>query len=186
MAITEVKHENVPWLKTEQSTAAKTNTAKNTLDKDAFLKLLLTELRYQDPMEPVKDKEFMAQMASFSSLEQMTNLNTSFGKLSSNITNNLLPNLMLQQSSAMIGKEVSYEDPAQTDSVEILPLLTGIVESVVIKEGIPYYVIGEQEITMSKVAKIGDQSTSVDQQLLLAILDRLDQLSAYLVPGEDD
>jgi flagellar basal-body rod modification protein FlgD len=48
------------------------------LDKDAFINLLVTQLRYQDPLNPVNDKEFIGQMAQFSALEQMQNLNASF------------------------------------------------------------------------------------------------------------
>lgn len=51
--------------------------AKNDLNKDAFLNLLVTQMRYQDPLNPVKNEDFLAQMAQFSSLEQMQNLNTS-------------------------------------------------------------------------------------------------------------
>ena len=50
-------------------------TANNSLDKNAFLKLLITELRYQDVMNPMNDREFLSQMAQMSSLEQMQNLN---------------------------------------------------------------------------------------------------------------
>ena len=45
------------------------------LDKNAFLRLLTTQLQYQDPLKPMDNQEFMAQMAQFSALEQMQNLN---------------------------------------------------------------------------------------------------------------
>ena len=58
--------------------AGNSNISQNSmLGKDAFLKLLVTQLRNQDPLNPMEDKEFIAQMAQFSTLESIQNLEKS-------------------------------------------------------------------------------------------------------------
>ena len=68
------------------------------LGKDDFLKLLITQLSHQDPTKPLEDREFVAQMAQFSTLEQMTNMNGEFAKV--------LGLLARSQAVALLGKTV--------------------------------------------------------------------------------
>lgn len=85
-----------------QSQTKTANNATEVLGKDDFLKLLVTQLRHQDPINPVEDKEFIAQLAQFSSLEQMQNLTTSINTMMESQQRLTA----LSQATAMIGKEV--------------------------------------------------------------------------------
>ena len=64
------------------SASSKTGKSSKGLGQDAFLKLLVTQLQYQDPLKPKDDKEFVAQLAQFSSLEQLTEINSGVEGLS--------------------------------------------------------------------------------------------------------
>ena len=68
---------------TSEQLAAASSAVTNELGKDAFLKLLIAELSNQDPLNPMDDREFIAQMAQFSTLEQMTNMTKALEGLSS-------------------------------------------------------------------------------------------------------
>lgn len=92
-----------------QADKTATRGVKKDLDKDAFLKLLVSQLKHQDPMKPMDDTSFIAEMAQFSSLEQMQNMNKlleaqqSFGALS--------------QASNMIGKYVQLQEAGENGLV---------------------------------------------------------------------
>ncbi len=83
------------------------------LDKDDFLKILITQLQHQDPTNPMQDKEFIAQMAQFSSLEQMTNMATSFGKLSSVLNSSEAQSLLGRNVEVIDGDKAVYGKVSQ-------------------------------------------------------------------------
>jgi flagellar basal-body rod modification protein FlgD len=91
---------------------------KESLGKNDFLKLLITQLSHQDPTKPMKDKEFIAQMAQFSTLEQMTNMSEEFSKLRSLVSSS--------QAYNLLGKSVEIVDGDTT--------VQGTVEEVVGQE----------------------------------------------------
>src|SRR5919107_2436578 len=90
------------------------------LGKDDFLKLFVAQLQHQDPLKPMEDKEFMGQMASFSTLEQVAKLATANEKLATSLS--------LSGSLGFIGRTVTYKDAAGVTK-------TGVVERVQTAEG---------------------------------------------------
>ncbi|HQE21881.1 MAG TPA: flagellar hook capping FlgD N-terminal domain-containing protein [Thermosynergistes sp.] len=88
---------------TEMYSTAQTREIKTELDKDSFLRILVTQLTNQDPLEPLKDTEFIAQMAQFSELEQMMNISKQLDNLTM---------LSLLSSGGLVGRTVSFFDEA--------------------------------------------------------------------------
>src|SRR3954464_4137675 len=83
------------------STASSTKKADQALGKDDFLKLMVAQMKNQDPMNPADDKDNIAQMAQFSSLEQITNL--------ANATQELANRMSLTQNVGLLGHAVTYK-----------------------------------------------------------------------------
>ena len=124
-----------------------TNATKNILGKDDFLKLLMTQLKYQDPMEPADNKEFIAQMAQFTTLEQMGNISAGFADLNS-LQVGLLQETAISRAMNLIGRNVEAVDP-ETDTV-----ISGIVTGMKVVDGIPKIIIGTSELDIGTVTKV--------------------------------
>lgn len=107
------------------------------LGKNEFLKLLVAQLRYQNPLRPLEDKEFISQLAQFNSLEQMINLNTSFEKMVSW--------QKLLQASSLIGKKVLAKTPDD---------IVGVVSQVMIIDGSVSLVVNNQEVKLEQIISI--------------------------------
>lgn len=88
---------------TTGSTSTTSTTGTKTLDKNAFLKLLVTQLTHQDPTSPMDTGQFVSQMADFTSLEQTQNMSDAIDKLVSSQSENAL-----STEAALIGKKITW------------------------------------------------------------------------------
>jgi flagellar basal-body rod modification protein FlgD len=121
---------------TQPSPTPTTQAAKNVLGKDDFLNLLVTQMQNQDPLDPMQGTDFAAQLAQFSSLEQLTNINDNLQQslqanalLSSSINNAL--------SATFIGKDVramtdTFNYSANGTNVQLGYSLTYAADSAVV------------------------------------------------------
>jgi flagellar basal-body rod modification protein FlgD len=117
------------------------------LDKSAFMKLLVSQLQHQDPLSPVANEDFVAQLATFSSLEQLEGLNQNvIAMIALNQSNALLS--QLTQSSDLIGKDVTWED-FDTGAQQ-----SGTVESVKIVDGQAVLRIDGQDVPLAAVIEV--------------------------------
>ena len=116
-------------------------TDNGSLGKDDFLKLFVAQLQHQDPMNPMNDGEFMGQMASFSTLEQVSNLALANERIASNLTST--------SAIGLIGRTVTYVDG--NDEIH-----TGTVEKVSTVDGKPSLTVagidGVDPSTITQVA----------------------------------
>ena len=109
----------------------------NELGKDDFLKLLITQLQNQDPTSPMENTEFISQMAQFSSLEQMTNMSSSFAKMAAFINSS--------EAASTLGKTVELNIGDAT--------VQGIVEGATRGEN-PQVMVNGMYYSMDKIKAI--------------------------------
>jgi flagellar basal-body rod modification protein FlgD len=94
------------------------------LGKDDFIKILITQLTHQDPTAPMEDKEFIAQMAQFSSLEQMTNMAKDFNRIAGLVAGS--------EASASLGRSVELADGDRTVSGVVKAVTRGDAPQVMV------------------------------------------------------
>lgn len=137
---------------TSQETEKKTGSA---LDKDDFLMLLVTQMKYQDPLEPESNTEYVAQLAQFSSLEQMQNLNSTATNTS---------------AYTLVGKQVRIRETSDTGAEREVQ---GTVEYVKMENNKPYVSVNGEMFSYDDIVEVIDDNylistylPSVEQQAL--------------------
>ena len=157
----------------------------DTLDKDAFLKLLVAEMQYQDPLEPTSNTEWVAQMASFSGVEEMQNVET--------LVNNM-------QASSLVGKYVILNTTADGGTSSYV---SGVVDYVYYEEGEAFLSVNDKlysikdldtvanedyvdavasaDTLMNAIKKLPTKNnlTLDDEDSILKVRELLDSMNAY-------
>ena len=117
------------------------------LGKEDFLLLLVTQMQYQDPLEPADNTQFVAQLAQFSALEQMSNLNQT-------VSNN--------SAYALVGQEVLVRQTSSTGDVQEVQ---GTVQKVTLKNGEAYVTIEGKDYSYEDVVQVIDQNYLISTYL---------------------
>ena len=121
----------------------KTSDSTGSLDKEAFLQLLVAQMQYQDPLEPMDNTEYVSQLATFSELEAMNNLNDS---------------MSFQRASQLVGSNVLVRTTSKTTGETYLT--QGTVDYVVYENGKAYLAINES------LYSIDDYDTVISDEYL--------------------
>lgn len=121
-----------------QSSLSKVNGAGNDMDKDAFLQLLVAQMKYQDPLQPTSNTEYISQYAQFSQVEQMQSMAASMD---------------LQRASQLVGQEVYMKTTSTSGETNYVQ---GKVDYVVFENGKAYLSINESLYALEDLDKVSD------------------------------
>lgn len=160
-AIAHIKDGKIVESTTASSLAKETKKSGSTMDKEAFLKLLVAQMKYQDPLEPTSNTEFVSQYAQFSSLEQMQNMSAT---------------LELSRASTLVGQTVSVNT---TDSTGKSATIQGVVDYVVFENNKAYVSIGGELYSLDDVYGVANQQYLDAYDKALAFGIAMNKLPSY-------
>lgn len=121
------------------------------LGKDEFLKILVVQLQNQDPLNPMEDREFISQMAQFSTLEQIQNLNNS---------------IAFNRAYDLVGKNIVTE--VLSEDGETTNLIVGKVDAVYSSSGEIFLTVGDKNIKFSDKIGVVDDKNAVLSSMILS------------------
>ncbi len=160
MAVDAIVKDGVIQETVSQSSVSKTTAEQSGMDKDAFLQLLVAQMKYQDPMEPTSNTEYISQYATFSQVEQMQNMAAT---------------LELSRASSMVGKLVTIES---TDSAGETKQVQGMVEYVSYENNKAYVSIDGTLYSADDVVAIVDENYQAAFDLATSFATAMNKLPA--------
>jgi flagellar basal-body rod modification protein FlgD len=125
-------------------TPASTSGIGNTLDSNAFLKLLVAQMKNQDPDKPADPTQFLAETAQFTAVQEMEKLATDNAKL--------LSVSQTQTAATLVGRSISWADANGADQ-------TGVVTAVTIAGGVPTLEVGQNSVALDAVKRVAPAAT---------------------------
>lgn len=146
----------------------KRETGPDTMGKDAFMKILIAQLQNQDPSNPMKDNEFIAQMAQFSSLEQTMNLAKAFDRFAE-----AQNQTQLIQYNQFVGKNVRWHEVTDKKDEAGKPIInegTGVINSTKFVDGSVVFIMDDgKELTPGNISEVlsGSSNSLVEASLLI-------------------
>ncbi len=160
MGVSAVVKDGVIQETASQTSVQKANQSSSStgMDKDAFLQLLVAQMKYQDPLEPTSNTEYISQYATFSQVEQMQNLAAS---------------MELYRASSMVGKLVNIET---TDSTGESTQIQGVVEYVTYESNKAYVSVDGELYSADDVIAIVDETYQTAYDLAQAFMAVMDEL----------
>lgn len=117
-----------------------------TLNQNDFLKLLITQLSQQDPLNPKQDTEFIAQMTQFSALEQSKSMQSDIAKMRTE--------QQFVQANSLIGRTVELKSDQETP-------IRGVVSAVKVEAGTPKLVVNGESYAMSDLLTVAPNSVQL-------------------------
>ena len=146
-----------------QTAMAQSNTTErktsSTNDSNMFLNLMLQQLKNQDPTQPTDNTEWLSQLAQYSSLEQMTQMNTGLTNCMNYISamyNDMAMNAEITQTLSMIGKEVTISIPDENDSSKTTEI-SGTVTEANFKDGTGKVKVNGEYYSISNITSIREK-----------------------------
>ena len=123
---------------TTQTATATTGAISSDKDKDMFLKLLVAQMKYQDPSNPTDSTQYLSQMAQFTQVEKLGDLADSMSSM--------LASTQLTSAVSMVGATINYGAGDEAG--------TGKVTGVTVIHGVPQLLIGQTKVALADVTGV--------------------------------